>query len=263
MIIHTLDREEHLSFLAQNRIDPITGDTLQENDKIVLCAACKSAFLANSWEYMGRTHCNQSGTLRQIPEQKVFRLDKNNFSLGYLNIDLLKPKLVLKAHEGIFSTIGALADIFLIMLSFDYFYIFVGYFLGLGVGKIKYSYFNDYNQTLEIENKSLVIDRGLKTQRIFSFDAIEDISYGRKSIYSKFLSLGIYRQAHPTSDLKLKIWGKGEHKTYKFLIEEQNLKRFERENQFLTKLSRIAELNIKSNKFKTFKTGSDTQIENL
>ena len=263
MTIHTLEKEKHSDFLTQNRIDPITGDVLQENDKIVICASCKSAFLADSWEYMDRKHCNQTITLREIPKLEVFKLDKNNFNLGYLNIELLDQKMILKAHEGVFSTVGILADIVLIMLSFNYFYMFVAYFLGVGVGKIKYSYFNSYNKTLEIENRNLVIDRGLKTERTFAFDSIEDVSHGRDSIYSHFLSLGLYKEARPTSDFKIKVWGKGEHKTYNFLIEEQKLKRFEREHELLTKLDRIVEANTKSNKINPFKRNNDNQIEHL
>jgi hypothetical protein len=263
MTIHTLEKEKHSSFLAQNRIDPITGDLLEENDRIVICAACKSAFLADSWEYIGRMHCNQNGTLREIPKQEVFKLDKNNFNLGYLNIELLDQKMVLKAHEGVFSTIGVLADVFLIMLSFNYFYMFVAYFLGLGAGKIKYNYFNSYNETLEIENRNLVIDRGLKTEKTVAFDTIESISHGRNSIYSQFLSLGIYREARPTSDFKIKIEEKGKYKSYNFLIEEQKLKRFEREHELLTKFDRIVLANAKSDKNNSFRTTNDNQIENL
>jgi hypothetical protein len=263
MTIHTLEQEKHSSFLAQNRIDPITGDLLEENDKIVICAACKSAFLADSWEYIGRTHCNQNSTLREIPKQEVFKLDKNNFNFGYLNIVLLDQKMILKAHEGVFSTFGVLADVFLIMLSFNYFYMFFAYFLGLGVGKLKYSYFNSYNKTLEIENRNLVIDRGLKTERTFAFDSIESVSHGRSSLYSHFLSLGFYREGQPTSDFKIKVWGKGEHKTYNFLIEEQELKRFERDHELLTKFDRIVMANTKSNKINAFSTNIDNQIESL
>ena len=263
MIIHTLDKEKHNDFLAQNRIDPITGDLLQEYDRIVICSACKSAFLADSWEYIGRTHCNQNGTLREIPKQEVFKLDKNNFNLGYLNVELLDPKMVLKAHEGVFSSIGVLADIFLIILSFDFLFMFIAYFLGLGIGKIKYSYFNSYNETLEIENRNLVIDRGLKTEKTFAFDAIEKVSHSRSSVYSHFLSLGLYKEARPTSDFKIKVWGKGEHKTYSFLIEDQKLKRFEREHELLTKLDRVVEANTKSNKFPSPRTTHYNQIENL
>ena len=63
MTIHSLEKEKHKDFLTQNRIDPITGDLLQENDKIVICASYKSAFLVDSWEYMVKKHCNQSDTL--------------------------------------------------------------------------------------------------------------------------------------------------------------------------------------------------------
>ena len=263
MTIHTLEKEKHSDFLAQNRIDPITGDILQEGDQIVICASCKSAFLADSWEYIGRRHCEQNITLKKVPRKEVFKLDKNSFHLGHLNIELLESNMVLKAHEGVFSALAIFINIMLLLFSFNSFYLFAAYFIGLGIGKIKYSYFNSYSQTLEIENRNLVIDRGQDTERIFPFDAIESIANGRISPYSHFLSLGIYKKSRPTNDLKIRLWGKGEHKTYNFLIEEKKLKRFEREHQLLTKLNRIAEENIDKKRINHFERTSENWIENL
>ncbi len=41
---HTLTNH-HQDFLNQNRIDPITGEKIEEGHTVVVCAACKSAFL--------------------------------------------------------------------------------------------------------------------------------------------------------------------------------------------------------------------------
>lgn len=68
MHIHQLDPQQHEKFLTQARIDPITGDTLEAGDKIVLCAECKSAFHSDSWAYLGNRHCNQTSTLPAIPQ---------------------------------------------------------------------------------------------------------------------------------------------------------------------------------------------------
>ena len=62
--------KKHTHFLEENRQDPITGDSFQLGDKIVFCAECKSAFLEESWEYMGAKHCNQRQTFYQIPKTK-------------------------------------------------------------------------------------------------------------------------------------------------------------------------------------------------
>ncbi len=70
---HTLRKRPHAEFLSQNRIDPITGDKIQEGDCIVICAACKSAFLEESWNYLRQKHCNQYGTLNKIPKpEKIY-----------------------------------------------------------------------------------------------------------------------------------------------------------------------------------------------
>ncbi|WP_375561179.1 hypothetical protein ACE193_01075 [Bernardetia sp. OM2101] len=49
------------------RTDPITGDMVQENDKVVFCAVCKSCFLEDSWGYMNDRHCEQFMTLNTVP----------------------------------------------------------------------------------------------------------------------------------------------------------------------------------------------------
>jgi hypothetical protein len=67
---HYLDKELHSEFLKQGRIDPITGEEIEEGHTIVICSACKSAFFIESWEYLGQTHCNQSETLTEIPKPK-------------------------------------------------------------------------------------------------------------------------------------------------------------------------------------------------
>ena len=62
---HTLNFASHSHIIA--RKDPITGDAVKENDKVVFCAACKSCFLEESWIYMEEKHCEQSQTLETVP----------------------------------------------------------------------------------------------------------------------------------------------------------------------------------------------------
>ncbi|WP_338790401.1 hypothetical protein [Bernardetia sp. MNP-M8] len=68
--------EKQTHFLDENRQDPITGDGFEIGDEIVFCAECKSAFLRESWEYMGNKHCNQIQTLNQIPKAKKLEIRK-------------------------------------------------------------------------------------------------------------------------------------------------------------------------------------------
>ncbi len=67
MHTYILHADLHKELLTQNRIDPITGDAIQEGDEVVFCAGCKSIFLKDTWEYLGKKHCNQSQTLRNFP----------------------------------------------------------------------------------------------------------------------------------------------------------------------------------------------------
>ena len=74
MNIHKIQQDRHHNFLQENRQDPITGDLISDGDEVIFCASCKSAFLKESWEYLGKTHCNQSETLADFPVQKVLEL---------------------------------------------------------------------------------------------------------------------------------------------------------------------------------------------
>ncbi len=61
---HTLN-SNHSHIIG--RTDPITGDSVKENDKVVFCTVCKSCFLEDSWVYMNERHCEQNQTLDTIP----------------------------------------------------------------------------------------------------------------------------------------------------------------------------------------------------
>jgi len=74
MHIHTLHARTHASFLESQRHDPITGDAFKAGDEVVFCASCRSAFLRESWDYMGQAHCGQRETLANFPEAKTLNL---------------------------------------------------------------------------------------------------------------------------------------------------------------------------------------------
>ncbi|MEM6298099.1 MAG: hypothetical protein AAF740_05350, partial [Bacteroidota bacterium] len=71
---HTVHPQDHADFLAQNRQDPITGEAIQADDRVVFCASCKSAFLEDSWEYLGGEHCGQQNTLANFPQEQSLTL---------------------------------------------------------------------------------------------------------------------------------------------------------------------------------------------
>ncbi|WP_338792051.1 hypothetical protein [Bernardetia sp. MNP-M8] len=62
---HTLNSVSHSHIIE--RTDPITGDSVKENDRVVFCAICKSCFLEHSWVYMNEQHCEQNQTLDSVP----------------------------------------------------------------------------------------------------------------------------------------------------------------------------------------------------
>ncbi|WP_338792052.1 hypothetical protein [Bernardetia sp. MNP-M8] len=62
---HILNSSSHSHIIG--RTDPITGDSVKENDRVVFCTVCKSCFLEDSWVYMNERHCEQNQTLDTIP----------------------------------------------------------------------------------------------------------------------------------------------------------------------------------------------------
>ncbi|WP_291727456.1 RDD family protein [Bernardetia sp.] len=102
MNTHLLHAEKHDKFLAQARIDPITGDTLEAGDKIVICAECKSAFHSDSWDYLGRRHCNQTRTLPAIPQATSLGHFKKRSAEYYSRVNSN-----FKIHENVARVVSA------------------------------------------------------------------------------------------------------------------------------------------------------------
>ncbi|WP_338791090.1 hypothetical protein V9L05_23325 (plasmid) [Bernardetia sp. Wsw4-3y2] len=101
----TSKNKRHKSFLEEERKDPITGDKLIEGNEIVLCGACKSAFLLDSWNYMAHSHCNQPFTLKEIPmKQHVVKEVKIEVEKKY--------KLILKDDNEFLRAFLVLPNLF-------------------------------------------------------------------------------------------------------------------------------------------------------
>lgn len=75
---HILSEDTFQSLGAKSLRDPVTGETLRTGQEVVFCANCKSAFLKESWEYMGGEHCGQKEVLKHIPSFKELILWKEN-----------------------------------------------------------------------------------------------------------------------------------------------------------------------------------------
>lgn len=71
--VHTLNRNEHLIFLNEKRIDPVTGERITDGDRIVICSRCKTAHLLHSWNDNGQKcpikDCESESTLNYIPHE--------------------------------------------------------------------------------------------------------------------------------------------------------------------------------------------------
>ncbi|PIY08496.1 MAG: hypothetical protein COZ18_11950 [Flexibacter sp. CG_4_10_14_3_um_filter_32_15] len=140
---HYLEAELHSDFLKQERIDPITGEKIEEGHTIVICPACKSAFFIESWEYLGQTHCNQVETLTEIPKAKNMFLKAKPleylpflFKKGnYERDDTIKTALENFLLVGAFL-VGAFSLFFIAVIVGYYFMPLVGVISAFGVGGI-------------------------------------------------------------------------------------------------------------------------------
>ncbi len=104
MHIHKIEsnKEKHKDFLLQERIDPITGDLIEENDEVVFCANCKSVFLTDTWLYLNGKHCEQSETLEEFPSSSSLSLKAEETILFYQtlsNSSTNQSKIPKKAKE--------------------------------------------------------------------------------------------------------------------------------------------------------------------
>ncbi|WP_338791404.1 hypothetical protein [Bernardetia sp. MNP-M8] len=102
MNIHKIDPHLHQSFLEEERKDAITGDLIQANDEVVFCGVCKSAFLKDSWEYIGKKHCNESKTLDSVPISQPLSLSV--FKIIPTFITLINSDISFKECQNFLST---------------------------------------------------------------------------------------------------------------------------------------------------------------
>lgn len=117
---HLLDQKRHADFLSENRIDPITGDKIEAGDRIVICAACKSAFLEESWNYLRQQHCKQYGTLNKIPKTEKICFNEEPlifFPFDVRESDSFSDEFTYKILQNSTSALMALIPLLLIIFT--------------------------------------------------------------------------------------------------------------------------------------------------
>lgn len=114
MHILKISAEENEKFLAQEPHDPVTGDRLLDGDEIVICASCGTAFLRESWLYIGGQHCGQSQTLDHIPLRKGEMRLFGKIREKIREAKILKPVSITRRMSGILVdlTIASLLTVF-------------------------------------------------------------------------------------------------------------------------------------------------------
>ncbi|MEM6297737.1 MAG: hypothetical protein AAF740_03510 [Bacteroidota bacterium] len=120
MHVHRLDKSKHKHFLSEGRIDPITGEKILAGDEIVICAACKSAFLRETWEYLGKQHCRQKHTVAEVPTSNALSLRKRN-PLG-----TVRYKSVASSFVGLPRGLGSQTVILGLALPLFGFFMYLG-----------------------------------------------------------------------------------------------------------------------------------------
>ncbi len=72
-----INRSEHLSLLADHRVDPITKKLLEVGDEVCVCAKCKTVYLKDVWiNSKKNTCCDQSKTVLQIHNIEYEKFEK-------------------------------------------------------------------------------------------------------------------------------------------------------------------------------------------
>lgn len=233
MTIHTLEIEKHNDFLKQERIDPITGDMLQEGEQIVICASCKSAFLTDSWEYIGRTHCEQSLTLKEIPVNEVVRIER-----PYL-IDLKNVKIFPNRQEARITIFPYFFLGYFICFLFDHYSVIHVSYSAFLVMCICYSYVHfsskksSYKNIFKIEDNTLFFnlkENKLKIEEIKNIELYKSKRHWSNNVIRDFFS--------PKSSLyTIKIIAK-DKSVYKLLLQKRELERISKETNLLQKFNK-------------------------
>ena len=189
MTIHTLEKEKHYDFLSQNRIDPITGDILQEGNQIVICASCKSAFLADSWEYMGKKHCDQSITLTNIPSKKIVFAKKPKVRPKKpISVKLITNRKATEKMSVPFSILLCFSYVlFAINYSIKGIHFLYGFIFLLILERISNFVVwmaQEYREYLDIQDKHLSLSLNDKEwENHISIDSIDSIKYYKSKKY--------------------------------------------------------------------------------
>jgi len=130
---YQITEEKHKHFLLEERNDPVTGDIFSEGDEVVFCSSCKSAFLKDSWVYMGNKHCDQKATLPIFPKSKRLILQKP-IELSFVFVDTDNRSAAFFVDIFIIASICFIIAIIDIKLNINiHFYTYTNLALGLFV----------------------------------------------------------------------------------------------------------------------------------
>jgi hypothetical protein len=241
MTIHTLEKEKHNDFLKQERIDPITGDILQEGDQVVICASCKSAFLVDSWGYMDYKHCNQTHTLREIPKQEAVKIDRESRNerldkLAFYQFRTVKNSEVSGVYTGFFLLIGGL-------ILYPSYLLNIVESMGLGLAIMLLGIVAGRKihtqKTLLLDSRYFIINQNKKNEIIIDSKNIESIQIEKAKLFSRLANSMFFNKGEKFYDLIITT-KTGE--THKIFISENEVNRVELETNILKKYSALNNL---------------------
>ncbi|WP_338813496.1 hypothetical protein V9L05_19110 [Bernardetia sp. Wsw4-3y2] len=168
------------------RTDPITGDTIKENDKVVFCLACQSCFLEESWNYMNNRHCEQTDTLffaPYIPSKLVAKRKKDQNSEPLLNKNTISILLILLFYGIYSSSIYLLVEDLLLFTRDRILYsVIIGFFPAVlsVMGLTSEKFTNLIGITKSKKTDIHILEEGLQIDDIlFAWSNIEKIEYRR------------------------------------------------------------------------------------
>ncbi len=236
MNIHTLEKEKHYDFLQQERIDPITGDILQEGDQIVICASCKSAFLVDSWGYMDYKHCNQTHTLREIPKQEAVKIDRESRNerlnnLAFYQFRTVKESEAVNIFTGFFALIGGIIS-YGMYVSNNFEFLLIGLsiiFSGWLWGKKKYK-----QKSLVLNSGYFIVNQNQRNEIKIEAKNIESIKVEKARFFSRLANSFLFKKHEDFYDLIITTKTGTIHKLF---ISEYEVRRIQQETNILEKYS--------------------------
>lgn len=184
---------------------------------------------------MDGKHCNQIYTLREIPIQKIVKIDRESRNerldkLTFYKFNLVKPSEVTGVYVGMFALLGGIFE--LLSYFFGIMNISFGGWMALGVVGFLMGKQITKNKSLHVDSGHFVLNHGLNNQTSISTQEIQNIDYKKAGLFSKIANSPIFNKEEDFYNLIITTTNQKKHR---FFIAERELNRILKETNIFTK----------------------------